>query len=225
MRLILAGGGNADDSRPLDEVFASWIGLQGRLLYLPVALNDDQRVYKAALQWLTSVFHPLGVTQIEMWTELHRHSAAEFARFAAVYIGGGNTFKLLHVLRTAHLDSGLAEFVQQGGAVYGGSAGAIVLGRDILTSAHFDANEVGVQDTQGLDLVNGYAVWCHYQPEHDQYIQHYVEQREVPVLALPERAGVVKTDGQLVVQGFEPVIEFTMGQRRSIPSGSRIDKA
>jgi len=48
-RLMLAGGGDAQDSRPLDEVFAAWIGPRGRMLYLPVALEGSGRSYDACL--------------------------------------------------------------------------------------------------------------------------------------------------------------------------------
>ena len=56
-----------------------------------------------------------------------------------------------------------ASFALRGGVVYGGSAGAIVLGANISTCAHMDHNDVGITDMHGLDLLDGHAVWCHYQ--------------------------------------------------------------
>ena len=70
-RLILAGGGEAEDSRPLDELFATWIGPQGKMLYLPVAMKDSQHPCESCLAWIRSIFTPLGVLNIEMWTDFH----------------------------------------------------------------------------------------------------------------------------------------------------------
>ena len=214
-RLILAGGGGAEDSRLLDEHFAAWVGQDGRMLYLPVALSGSGRSYAAALDWVQSVFNPLGVTQIEMWTELDAYSESELSDFSGVYIGGGNTFHLLKQMRTSGFAQRLARFIQQGGAVYGGSAGAIVLGCDISTCAHLDQNLVALTDLHGLDVVQGYAVWCHYTPGDDARIAGYVERQAVPVLAISERAGICLENDQLAPLGFEPVYRFdSAGGRR-----------
>ena len=93
MKVALAGGGGADESRLLDEVFAAWIGLQGKLLYWPIALRGI-RPFPSCLEWITTTFAPLNVTQITMWTDLSEHQASELGEFDAVYIGGGNTFAL-----------------------------------------------------------------------------------------------------------------------------------
>lgn len=39
VKIGLGGGGGGAESRLLDEVFAAWIGSQGKLLYLPCALR------------------------------------------------------------------------------------------------------------------------------------------------------------------------------------------
>lgn len=74
LRLMLAGGGNATDSRPLDEPFADWTLSGeggGRMLFLPVAMDERETDYEECLRWVESVFEPLGVPDIEMWTDFH----------------------------------------------------------------------------------------------------------------------------------------------------------
>lgn len=207
-RLILAGGGDAQDSQPLDELFAAWIGPRGKMLYLPVALEGSGRSYKECLAWIRSVFAPLGISEIEMWVDLGAHDTDELDGFDAVYLGGGNTFGLLAQLRESRFDRGLTQFALRGGAIYGGSAGAIVLGRDITTAAHLDRNEVGLTETGGLDLAVGHAVWCHYQVEDDARIVEYVREKGWPVLAISERGGVAVRRDRLESVGFEPVYRF-----------------
>lgn len=215
-RLILAGGGDAPDSRPLDKLFAAWTGPHGRMLYLPVALEGSGRSYETCLAWIESVFTPLGVLKIEMWTDLLRHDADELAGFDALYLGGGNTFGLLAQLRESGFDAGVAHFARQGGAIYGGSAGAIVLGRNIMTCAHLDRNDVGLADTRGLDLVAGHDIWCHYRPDEDARIAEYVREKGRPVLAISERAGVVVQGGELASAGFEPAYRFDENDKQDL---------
>ena len=217
-RMILAGGGSAADSRPLDEIFARWTGPDGKMLYIPAA-TEDRRQYGLGLQWLHSVFNPLGVDQIDMWTDLFSSDFGGLDQVASVYIGGGNTFLLLSLLRESRFDQALAAFVLGGGAVYGASAGAIVLGKDITPCAHIDQNSVGLTDMRGLDLVAGHAIWCHYAARDDQRIARYVAERGIPVVAVSERAGICMEDGRVRAAGYESCVLFTAQSRRVIPPG------
>ncbi len=188
------------------------------MLYLPIALRGSGRSFDACLQWVTSVFAPLGVRDILMWTDLSGHNASELQAFDALYIGGGNTFSLLAQLRRSGFDRALASFAREGGAIYGGSAGAIIMGRDILTCAHMDRNDVGLTDSRGLDLVSGHAVWCHYHADDDPRIQTFVQVRGIPVLAISERAGVAVLDGRMAPAGFDPVYRFDADGKRALPA-------
>ena len=208
MRIIVAGGGGAVQSRPLDEAFARWIGYNGRLLYLPIAMDGVNRSYHENLAWLESVFMPHGVVNITMCTELDSCLGRELNSFNAIYIGGGNTFRLMELLRKTEFDKALLHFARTGGAVYGGSAGAIILGRDIGTSAHLDANEGNLSDLAGLNLVLGYAIWCHYQPSDDERIQAYICATGYPVLALSESGGACLEGARLYACGYEAVRVF-----------------
>jgi dipeptidase E len=207
MKVALGGGGGATDSRLLDEVFATWIGSQGRLLYWPVALRGI-RPFPSCLEWITATFAPLNVNQITMWTDLCEHQASELDEFDAVYIGGGNTFALLHELRKSGFERYLKDYVGRGKAVYGGSAGAAVLGRDIQTVNYIDRNDVGLVETEGLNLAAGHAIWVHYQPQDDNLIETYVHQYQQPVIALSERSGTVIDQAGIRTVGFEPAYRF-----------------
>lgn len=207
MKVALGGGGGTDDSRLLDEVFATWIGPQGKLLYLPCALRGI-RPFQSCLEWMTATFATFDVTDITMWTDLSKHRGSELNEFDAVYIGGGNTFALLAELRKSGFEHALTEYVRRGKAIYGGSAGAAVLGRDIRTVMYLDQNEVGLVETQGLDIAQGHAIWVHYQPQDDHLIEAYVHQYQQPVLALSERSGIVIEQDRLRTVGFEPAYRF-----------------
>lgn len=206
-KLALAGGGGAQDSRLIDEVFAGWTGAEGKMLYLPLALKG-MRPFAECLKWVQAVFQPFDLMRIEMWEDLTHHQADELFMFTSIYIGGGNTYSLLGQLRESGFDQHLVEYIHQGGVVYGGSAGAAILGRDIQTVEHIDHNQIGLTETRGLNLMDNHAVWVHYQPEDDDLIEAYLQKSGHTVLALSERAGVVLEKGEMRSVGFEPACLF-----------------
>ncbi|MBE9506663.1 MAG: Type 1 glutamine amidotransferase-like domain-containing protein [Chloroflexi bacterium] len=219
-KILLGGGGSAEDERPVFELLASWVGTSGSVLYLPIALCESGRVYEGCLEWLASALNPLGVRQIEMWTNLVDHSPVEIGDHTAIFIGGGSTYSLLHQLRTAGFDAVLRDFVSHGGIIYGGSAGAIVLGHDISTCSHLDENTVGLTDTSGLDLLDGESVWCHYQATDDPLIRAYVEHTNSPTIALAETAGIwVRECKEYTPLGSGDIYRFTINRKHRLSQG------
>jgi dipeptidase E len=207
-RIILAGGGDAKDSRPLDELLASWIGPQGKLLYLPVALRA-MHSFDSCREWIMQTFAPLNITSITMWTDLTGHRSNELESFDAVYIGGGNTFSLLAELIDSGFDRHLRTYARGGGIIYGGSAGAAVLGKDIRTVSHMDRNDIGLAEIEGLNLAYDHAIYPHYHSQNDHRIEEFVQTYRQPVLAIPERSGVAIDSGRMLRVGFEPSYRFT----------------
>jgi dipeptidase E len=106
MKLILAGGGGAAESRAADELFAHWLAPGRNLLYWPVALRGAMP-FSACYAWITSTFSDLDVNAIDMWDDLASHAIDELDAYAGVYIGGGNTYSLLNEMRQSGFDQKL----------------------------------------------------------------------------------------------------------------------
>lgn len=204
-RILLGGGGSAEEEGPILDRFAAWVG-DGSVLYLPIAAEQPGAAHGA---WLASVLHPRGVRTIDMWVELSGRDPAALDGYDAIFIGGGNTWWLLHQVCSAGFEEPLRHFARRGGVLYGGSAGAILLGADIGTCAHMDENDVGLSDPRGLDLVGGRALWCHYQPADLPLCTSFVRRTGLVTLLLAERSGLwVRGPADYVPVGFEPVIEL-----------------
>ncbi|MGE5222441.1 MAG: Type 1 glutamine amidotransferase-like domain-containing protein [Omnitrophica WOR_2 bacterium] len=217
---MFAGGGDEHDSYLMDEIFTGWLG-KGRLLYLPTAL-----IYPAAMasgcRWMQSTMAAFGITAIEAWIDLAGKAAPDLYQYDAVYIGGGNTFYLLKELRTYGLDRALVEFARQGKPIYGGSAGAIILGSDITSCEHIDHNIVGLKDYHGLDLALGHTIWCHYTPQDSERIESYVRRSGIPSIGLTEKTGAYRSGSHLYAVGAEPAAYFTSQGCTFIASGEQI---
>jgi dipeptidase E len=218
---MFAGGGDERDSRPLDEIFAGWLG-KGRLLYLPTALVHPSNI-EAGFRWIQNTFGPLGVTSIEAWMDLSGKSARDLARYDGAYIGGGNTFYLLQQIRLHRLEPALDQFIYEGKPVYGGSAGAIVLGYDIISCEHIDQNIIGLTDYSGLDHALGHTVWCHYTSDDADRIQAYVRRTGIPSIGLTEKSGIYRQGDHLFAAGDEPVARYTLQGCTFFASGEQIE--
>ena len=189
MRLLLSGGGGPECVVPLDECFASQIDLMETVLYIPIAMEPHVFTYEECFGWFGRTYKPYGIVNFEMCTDLT--SVTDLGRYTAVFIGGGNTFKLMKAMRESGFDRKLTDYIHQGGFVYGGSAGAIIFGKTIRTAEHCDPNRVGLTDSSGLDLLDGRDVWVHYDKKHNPLIAQYNNDLYI----LYEESGLFVRDG------------------------------
>ncbi len=203
--LYLSGGGNDDQSFPLDNLFFNEISRNGRFLYIPIALRGH-RLYPGAAEWMAGILkkHERDDVGFDVVDDLHIVTKGTLMAYDAVYVGGGNTWLLMQEMRQAGFDTILKEYIQSGRVVYGGSAGAIILGREIDT--HDDVNDVGVKDFGGLNVLGGYSVACHFKKEQEERFRSWADTRQIPILCLPEDTGLVVKDGRMTCIGGNPCL-------------------
>lgn len=208
VRLILGGGGSAAQSRPVDERFAAWMGPGATLLYLPVALPDGSPMLAGCERWIHAVFDDLGVGRIvTLYAEEVLEARWNLDDVDGVYIGGGNTYLLLDLLRRSGMDTALRELARSGRPISGGSAGAVILGKDIGHSeALGDANDAGLDDTSSLDLLrdrdgNSWLVVPHYTEAWQRMTEALTGDTGTNVVCIAEDAGLIVEDGLWEVAG------------------------
>jgi dipeptidase E len=207
MTILLGGGGSADDERPVLDRFVALTG-SAPVAYWPIALRLDD--YTKATAYATTA---LG-RAVDTWRRLNDHTPADVDAQAGIFIGGGNTYHLLHEVRAARLAEALSRLAATG-VVYGGSAGALILGADIGIAGTFDTNDVGLTDTTGLRLLGEHAVWCHFVGDHVAHLHEWIVRSGRPVIALTERAGGEVSGGVLTSIGREPLLVFDVDTSRS----------
>lgn len=217
--IFLSGGGNKEQTEKIDQEFVQKLGKYDQMLYIPIAMDPNDVPYNACYEWINGTFNPLGISNITMWTDIKNKTLRELQGFSAIYISGGNTFHLLNEIRDRIFYAALIDYIATGGIVYGGSAGAIILGADIRTCAHADPNVVGLQHFDGLNLIGGYSVWCHYEAANDQLIERYIKNFQHPIIALTEETGIYVSDQGMKVLGTGPVFVFEREIIREITSG------
>lgn len=211
MKLFLSGGGSGEQSIEVDKQFLEVIDKTKPILYIPIAINKIKHPYPGCLDWIKSNLIKLGFDDFIMWTEedLKNKTEADFAQFSGIYIGGGNTFKLLKELKEFGTFEILKSLALKDIPIYGGSAGAIILAKTIIPAIAADPNDVGINDFSALNLMHEYNIWCHYDLSMDYEILEYMKKYNLSkIIAIPEDAGlfvnekIIKTIGPNVTSLF-----------------------
>lgn len=203
-RIYLAGGGNERDSAKLDGRFVQELRDRGisRLIYLPIALRPER--YESAAKWFKGIFENR-VPQIDVLTDLSSKDIERDISESGIYIGGGNAVRLLTQIRESGFDRRLVDFIKNGGVVYGGSAGAIILGKDIRTAP--ETKNVVLESYNGLGVLNGYSVTCHYDRTENSKMNYLVVSQQInsPIIAITEKGGVIVQNNQIDIIGDQEV--------------------
>lgn len=215
-RIYLSGGGNEKQSFPLDKFFFDTLPKNGRFLYIPIAIRGH-KLYSTADVWMKGVteLHRRGDVQFETVDDLSKYNLESLKEFNGIYIGGGNTWSLIQELRSSGFASILFQYLEAGGDVYGGSAGAIILGKNIDT--HDDENKVGLQDVSGFNLLANFSVACHFKDEQNQRFKTWAIHNHLPIICLSEETGLVIEKGVALCTGTKPcVIYLADGTKRVV---------
>lgn len=211
MNIFLGGGGGEVQSKELDDYFVLTMIQRSlsKLDYLPIAA--EKKKYKGCLEWFEGIFNNR-VASIEMWCDLKEKSFLGLENKAAVYIGGGNTGRLISQIMDTGLELNLKGFIQNGGLFYGGSAGAIILGKSILTAPEEETADC--KYSTGLNLLNNYSVACHYDRTKNSRDRYMKLSKSVnsPIIALTERAGLVFLGNRKYLFGEGEISIFRGGE-------------
>lgn len=194
--IYLAGGGDEYQSAGFDNHFFTNLKTRSisKLIFIPLAQEVSR--YSEAEKWFTNAYGGKGL-EIETWTQLNDREVDP--KRTSLYLGGGNAVQLLVRIRKSGFDQRLGDFLEDGGIIYGGSAGAIVLGADIRTAP--EARDVKLDSYSGLDLLNGYSVACHFKKTAEEIEIYSKLKKEIgtSIIALSELGGVIIQEGEVKI--------------------------
>jgi dipeptidase E len=156
-----------------------------------------------------------------MWSHLDQ-DAHSLAGYGGLYIGGGDTYRLVASLRTSGFDRILVDAAAGGLPVFGGSAGAIILGADIATWVPDGVERPLIEASRGLDLLGGYSVWAEYEPRDAPATVAWLASSRSPLLGLGCAAGVIVRKGEMSACGREPVMRIDAAGSTAVTDGERI---
>lgn len=216
-KLFLGGGGSEYDEAQLwQEAF----GPGQRITLWPYARSDRAQRAEVA-RWFTTAVTAWGRYDLDVWLDddLGPRGVTALANSDILAIPGGNTFDLLAHLQSRGWLTTVRRFHAGGGHVYGGSAGAVLMGADISPALNANHNETALTDLNALNLLEGAIVRPHYEPALCTAMQALAASRRTTVWAVPERAGVIVDGATARAVGPDPVHIFAPGAHRLIEPG------
>lgn len=200
--LFLGGGGDADVSARLDKMFFSNLNESSRILYIPLAWAKVTNN-----EWFCSLMKRyVDIPKSQIDTLFIDGEINDLDQYDAVYIGGGNTYRLLDYILQHKLDIKLKGFLAQGKYVFGGSAGAIIFGKTLLTVNEEQHDYLCID---ALNLCNGLSFRCHYKEQDYDLCQKILTEVHTPFAAIPENAGLIYDQNQKLISVVGEVTLFS----------------
>lgn len=215
MKVFLCGGGAGEQTIEANKRLNEVIDHTKPCLYIPLAMEAE--MYDSCYEWITGELAEVQLPYIEMVRSGEELAKKNFSDYSVVFIGGGNTYKLLKELKECGAFEKLRTYLENGGVAFGGSAGAIIFGEDLESCNLDDPNEVGLTDTVGMDVLNGVSLLCHFtsrEKEEDEKSKEYLLEisKHRRVLALPEEVTLFVNDDTVEVIGERPYYAFENGR-------------
>jgi dipeptidase E len=234
MRLLLGSGGFRTEERIrfVTAQMRAYFGDVKRLLFVPYALKDHDRY----VQVLTEK----GLHGGYLIEGIHRHPDPQQAvRDApAIYVGGGNTFRLLSELYRLGLIDVLRERVRAGVPYLGISAGTNVACPTIKTTNDMPITLPPSLDALGLvpfqinphyftgqtHVKRGDSYHEHFGETRDDRLREFHELNDTHVVGLWEGGVLRVEDGRVLLLG-SPARVFRKGQEPvDVEPGQHLDK-
>ena len=214
MKVFLCGGGSGIQTIEANKRLNEVIDHSKPCLYVPLAMERER--YADCYEWIKGELKHVDVPYIEMVNSADELAAKNINDFGVIFIGGGNTFKLLRDLKISGAFEKIKEYLNGDGVVLGGSAGAVIFGKDLEACRLDDINEVNLSDIDGFDILNGTSILCHYtnrtaekDEESRQYLLEVSKHRKVA--ALPEEVTLFVNGEDVEVIGNRPYFFFVNG--------------
>lgn len=212
MKLILSGGGKGKQTEKIDSLFFELVK-NGKVIFIPHSREKEE--FEGSLRWMTeNLFLPFNHNNFVMWTNLKNKSTEDLEKVEGIIIGGGNTFKLLKELKDSNFIKILRKFIDNDKVVYGISAGAIILTKNIITAKPIDEDKIGLDDFNGINLLGDAGIFCHYEEKYDEEISKIIEKENMEIIGLPEGTGIYLENSSKKIIGSNSAFFFSKKENK-----------
>lgn len=230
MKLILCGGGSGDQNTLANQKLNEIIDHNKPILYIPLAMNENEHPYDGCFEWINEELKSVDKTGISMVRSFEDLASRNLQDYSALFIGGGNTYKLLLGLKESGAFKNIRDYINKDGVVIGGSAGAVIFGYDINIIASMDPNDVNLEDTKGFDVLSGISIFPHYtnrkskhtEEENNERMKMFTDsitkysEKIGKVIAIPEEDAIYISEEGVQVIGTKPYFVFKNGVSEKI---------
>ncbi|MEE0700101.1 MAG: GNAT family N-acetyltransferase [Bacilli bacterium] len=228
MKIFANGGGSGDRILNIYKKIDSIIDYNKPALYIPLAMEPDKHPYDGCYEWIKQEICGINVPSIKMVESFEEFAFLNYNDYSFIFIGGGNTFRLLKGLKDSGAFLKLKDYILNDGIVFGGSAGAVIMGYDV--SCSMDENYVNLEDTTGLNLIDGFSIFPHYtnfkskltKDENEERLKTFTNRiidytkNDLKMIAIPEEDTITVDENGMKIIGYKPYYKFEKGKIKMI---------
>ncbi len=230
MRLFLNGGGCGKQTLLTYTEINKIIDHNKSVLYIPLEMDEEDHPYDSCYEWIKEEISSIDIPNIEMVRSFEELEKKDLDNYSLIYIGGGNTYKLLNGIKTTKIYDKLKKYILNDGIVYGSSAGSDIFGKSINVIEVMDKNEINLTVTKGFNCLSNISIFVHYTnyrsklseeenkiltEKYTNFITKYTSNNE-KVIAIPEE-DTIFFDGETIrVIGELPYYIFENGKKEKI---------
>ena len=226
MRLFLNGGGCGKQTLLTYTEINKIIDHNKSVLYIPLAMDEEDHPYDSCYEWIKEEISSIDIPNIEMVRSFEELEKKDLDKYSLIYIGGGNTYKLLNGIKTTKIYDKLKKYILNDGIVYGSSAGSVIFGKSINVIEVMDKNEINLTDTKGFNCLSNISIFVHYTnyrsklseeenkmltEKYTNFITKYTSNNE-KVIAIPEEDTIFFDGENIRVIGELPYYIFENGK-------------
>lgn len=225
MQLILCGGGAGEQNTQANQRLNEIIDHTKPILYIPLAMDEIEHPYDECYEWIKEELRNVDVPSIKMVRTFEELASENLEEYTALFIGGGNTYKLLLGLKQTMAFNNIKNYLNNNGIIIGGSAGTVIFGYDINIIASMDPNDVDLTDSKGFDMLSGISIFPHYTNNKSKLSEHENKERlnyftnsiinfsktVGEVFAIPEEDAIYVNDSNIEFLGTRPYYIFKNG--------------
>jgi len=204
--IFISGWGDEIQTKEFDRIYKEM--LKGKnILYVPWAFYPNN--YWSCKRWINNVFPHNEGYYVYMIAENDNIDLSYFVdKFDGIYIWWWNTFRLLKLIKKTWFYKVIDKFSKLQKPIYGGSAWAIILWKEINTSPDMNVVKLSLEETYWMDYFDGFSIFCHYNKDYDVEINDYVRNYNIPVIAISEWSWIYTKDSKLFLWWNKEVYIF-----------------
>jgi dipeptidase E len=225
MRLLLISSSNVHGYGYLDHAepeIRRILGEGRRVAFVPFAIRDRDGYTRKVRERLGRM--ELDVIQVQ--------GAKDFDQVDAVFVGGGNTFRLLNALYESDLIIEMRQRIRAGLTYIGSSAGTNIASPTIRTTNDMPIVQPPSFDSLGLvpfqinpHYLDPDPASTHRGETREERIREFLEENEAPVVALREGTMLRVEDDRSTLLGPRPARIFRRGfEPIEVEPGRTIDE-
>ena len=227
---LLCGGGSGQQNYYANKKLNEIIDHSKSLLYIPLAVDITIHPYDSCYDWIKEELSQVDIPKIDMVRSFEELFQKDYTNYCPLYIGGGNTYRLLKGLKDSVSFEKIMDYINNDGIVIGGSAGAVIFEYDINIISIMDPNDVALVDTKGFNVMNGISIFPHYTNKKSKWTEEEnlvrfnsftnaikeFSLKNGEVIAILEEDAIFVNGDELEIIGDRPFFYFKNGESQEL---------